>query len=203
MGAALGTLGQLGIGLLCRPGTNNSMIRTVGLGSIGGQQTQEYLLYGPSSDAKHLTMFHIHGVVQALKVNIGNQLQYVTTYWLVAVVLFQKQKEKAGQLNPYTLDESEQDDEEDAKIYEGAGRVIWSGTGVVSDDNPVQEINFLVKNDPNFMLALDKGSRISLLGSIYTNVVNPEQSLNYESAIIVGKAEFNIMTVEDDDVKLI
>lgn len=34
------------------PMTNNSMIRTVGLGSIGGQQTQEYSLYEPSSGPK-------------------------------------------------------------------------------------------------------------------------------------------------------
>jgi len=180
----------------CRPMSDNSVIRTVGLGSTGGQQTQEYPFYVSVDGPKSLNGIHLHVDVTAQQVLIANTLQYIQTGYLFAVVVFTEPKMKAGQLSPFTLEDEPVGEE--ARIYEGAGVVIWARHGTVDGVMTREMIDLTVKNVSDFAVPINKNSRISLLASLYTDFVHPERSLNYQSAIFVGKVEFNLIGKKDD-----
>jgi hypothetical protein len=150
---------------VCRPMTDNSIIRTVGLGSNGGQQTQEYVLFNSIVGSRVLNAIHLHMDINAQQVSQdrGRTFQYVTTGWLFAMILFDQQKEVAGKLRAGRLDEPENDGQEEAKIYEGAGYIIWTRHGVVDGVMTREMIDLTIKNMDDFKVDLKKGSRLSLL----------------------------------------
>jgi len=180
----------------CRPMSDNSVIRTVGLGSVGGQQTQVYELYKSVDGSKQLNGIHLHMDVQAQMVKVQGVLQYLQTGYLFAVVVFTEPKQRAGALSPYTLQDDQETEE--ARIYEGAGVVVWARHGTVDGMMTREMIDLTVKNVDDFAVPINKDSRISLLGSIYTNFEDPQQSLNYQSAIFIGKVELNIIGRKED-----
>jgi hypothetical protein len=196
IGSLLGGLGGLLSVGICRPMTDNSVIRTVGLGSRGGQSTQEYVLFTSIVGSRVLNAIHLHMDINALQVVQDGVLQYVQTGWLFAMILFDQKKDVAGKLSPLTFDEVQ--DEEEGKIYEGAGYIIWTRHGVVDGMMTRESINLMIKNQLDFKVLIREGSRLSLLASLYTNFQSPDQSNNLESAIMVGKVEFNIIGKQED-----
>ena len=118
------------------------------------------------------------------------------------MILFVEGRERAGALNPMTYQEGIPQGEEEARIYQGAGVVIWTRHGTVDGVMTRENINLMIKNMSDFNYAIKQNSRISLLASIYTNFATPNQSQNYQSAIMVGKLEFNVIGLQEGSTLL-
>jgi hypothetical protein len=184
----------------CECFSNDSTIRTI-VGNEGGQKTVENVLYRADGvvvcNAMNLKMsVQSIPVVELDRQRNPIKSVYYTTGVLFAIVIFTKSKEVAGKLSPYTYEETQ--DEIQARIYDGAGFVVWTRHITVDGIDTRKDFDLIVKNVSDFNVVLEKGSRISLLSSSYTDLEKPNQSLSRPSVILVGDLHFNLIGKKDE-----